>query len=342
MKQVFSAFLLLLLMAGLITGCDESSVLSTQSSGSTSEIMVVTKSAEVWKGSVGDTIRAYFAQNTDGLPQPEPLFDLMQAPLGEFNKNQIFKQHHSIFIADIDPSYAKTEVVFSNDIWSKPQLVLTIKAGTDTAFFSALKHYFPTIEQKFRDSQLSRTLNFYRVSQDSKTETLLKTTFGFNSILPSSFSMAVNKPDLIWLRQSIHRTKQDTEIGLLFYSADYSDTSQLSQKSLMALRDSIGKKYIFGPTEGSYMLTENDVIPVKSYILSNPTSPYVRVSKGLWAMAHDFMGGPFVQYAFLSPDKKKIICAEGYIYNPNGEKRNMMIQVESILRSIEFVTPEKK
>lgn len=342
MNRMVGSIILVLLLVGLVTGCEEGSMLSTQSSGSTSEIMVVTKSDEVWKGSLGDTIRAYFAQNTDGLPQPEPLFDLMHAPLGQFNKNQIFKQHHSVLIADIDPSHTKPEVVFSNDVWSRPQLVLTIKAGSDTAFYSALNHYFTTIEKKFRDSQLARTLNFYRVSQDSKTEELLKKTFGINCILPSSFTMAANNADLIWLRQSIHRTKQDTEIGLLFYSVDYNDTAQLSQRSLMALRDSIGKRFIFGPTQGSYMFTEEGVIPVKSYIMKSTSSPYVRVSKGLWAITHDFMGGPFVQYAFLSPDKKKIICADGYVYNPNGEKRNMMVQIESVLRSIEFVTSEKK
>jgi hypothetical protein len=51
------------------------------------------------------------------------------------------------------------------------------------------------------------------------------------------------------------------------------------------------------------------------------------------------MGGPYVSYTLLSPDKKNVIMLMGYVYCPRNKpwtKRDLLMQVESICWSIDF------
>ena len=82
---------------------------------------------------------------------------------------------------------------------------------------------------------------------------------------------------------------------------------------------------------GSYMITNPTVEPVYGQkIFNNITRQEVR---GLWDTQNDFMGGPFVQHAFLSKDGSEVIVIEGFVYAPKYNKRNYLRQVESIIYS---------
>ena len=57
------------------------------------------------------------------------------------------------------------------------------------------------------------------------------------------------------------------------------------------------------------------------------------------------MGGPFVLNVVLDEKNSRIIYMMGYVYAPDGKKRNMLRQVESIAKmslKIDFPEEEKK
>ena len=63
---------------------------------------------------------------------------------------------------------------------------------------------------------------------------------------------------------------------------------------------------------------------------------YVIETRGLWRLFGDFMGGPFVCYSIVSPDGKEVVDLLGYVYCPRFDKRDYMMQVDGICRSIKW------
>ena len=63
---------------------------------------------------------------------------------------------------------------------------------------------------------------------------------------------------------------------------------------------------------------------------------YAVETRGLWRSFGDFMGGPFVNYTLLSPDGKQLVELTGFVYCPRFDKRDYMMQVDGICRSIKW------
>jgi hypothetical protein len=148
--------------------------------------------------------------------------------------------------------------------------------------------------------------------------------------------MASEAPGFLWLRHKVVKGRQDIELGIMIYSADYQDTAQLNPKYIMNWRNLVTKQHIPGPSEGSYMITSTDFIsPVISYPNDFPVDYVVEV-RGLWMVENDFMGGPYINYTFVDQKNNRLISMDGYVYNPNEFKRNYLRQMESIFYTLKL------
>jgi hypothetical protein len=68
---------------------------------------------------------------------------------------------------------------------------------------------------------------------------------------------------------------------------------------------------------------------------------YTKEMRGMWKVVNDFMGGPFLSYTFVDNRTGKLVTVEGFYYEPNQKKRNMMLQLEAIAYSLKFVETEE-
>ena len=85
------------------------------------------------------------------------------------------------------------------------------------------------------------------------------------------------------------------------------------------------------------MSTETEFVPpLVSYVPDFPAG-YAVEMRGMWKVENDFMGGPFVSYTFADKRTGNLVTMEGYYYEPNQKKRNMVLQLEAILYSLKFV-----
>lgn len=64
--------------------------------------------------------------------------------------------------------------------------------------------------------------------------------------------------------------------------------------------------------------------------------------RGLWQVENDYMGGPFVLNVVLDEQHNRVLYLMAYVYAPDGKKRNMLRQVESIIFSMQMDLPEEK
>ena len=60
-------------------------------------------------------------------------------------------------------------------------------------------------------------------------------------------------------------------------------------------------------------------------------------TKGTWEIKGDYMSGSFINYAIMDRKKKRFMIIEGFCYAPSTNKRDLMFELESILKSVKFL-----
>ena len=335
-KRIIPITVVFLMFAFLFTSCDEQSRSGVKkSTGKTNELMIITNTKAQWKGNLGDTLRAFFEQEMLGLPQAEPIFTAYNVAKKKFNKT--FKKLHSIFIVDIDPGIKSPFVEVKRDLWSAPQQVCKITAPDLESFYKEFNKYKETFLRLFLDLEIERTNKYFGMASSVPMRNVLKKKFGISMDVPGGFYVGQESNNFIWLRQSMHRTKQDVELGIMIYVMPYTDTSLFHPNRIVQIRDSITHDFVHGELPGTYVAISSEFIPVISERTADYVTDFAVETRGLWNLVNDFMGGPFLSYTFVSPDGTKVMTVDGYVYNPSGMKRNFIRQLEAIFYTLEFV-----
>src|SRR5690606_1546060 len=82
---------------------------------------------------------------------------------------------------------------------------------------------------------------------------------------PSMYRIAKNDSAFFWIRRDIETGTLNIMLYELPYHAIKRNEDIINQ--IITIRDSIGKKYIEGPVEGSYMTTEDAYTPFNTEII---------------------------------------------------------------------------
>lgn len=295
------------------------------SAGPFNKIAIVVDN-ELWKNTVGETIRSVMTQPIDGLPQPEPMFSLNQIPTQVFTG--FAKQSRSILKVEQGEADFKIE----RDVHARPQKIVTV-SGKDIAEIKAqiTKNADSIIEAlkaeeiRHKQKQMSKSLSRTKDIQES---------LGIKVKFPSYYRVAktVAKPEdkFYWIKRDIPTGYTNVLFYELPLNAIKKNDSLVSQ--IIKTRDSIGKKYIPGPVDGSYLATEMAYAPhVYETIIDN--KPTIEV-KGLWDVKDQFMSGPFIMYLIEDKVNNRYIVVEGFAFAPSVSKRNYVFELESIIKSI--------
>jgi hypothetical protein len=60
-------------------------------------------------------------------------------------------------------------------------------------------------------------------------------------------------------------------------------------------------------------------------------------TRGNWEMKNDFMNGPFLNYTIRDEKHNCYLIIEGFIYSPSSPKRDLVVELESIIKSVKFL-----
>ena len=122
----------------------------------------------------------------------------------------------------------------------------------------------------------------------------------------------------------------------MIYKFPYKDSLSFSKKFLLNLRDSLTKVHIVGKEEEnrSYMEIEQGFpVSIKNTISNGYKGVELR---GWWNMKNATMGGPFKSYLFLNENTNQLYFLDGFVFAPNFKKRDFLMEIEAISKSIEF------
>ena len=301
-----------------------------RSVGGTSEVLFVTQNDEQWNGRMGQAVRDFFEQEQYGLPQPENNFRV--AHINSDALNDMFKKHRNLIIGEIVKDLPNPVIEEQEDWQSAPQYAIKIKAKDADTWVKVFENQKDKLKKIFDSNERARFMDFFRPQANAKAMQTIKNVFGCSMIVPEGYFVAVNNEHFMWLR----REETDKSFGLIIYELPYKDVNDLSDERLIKVSDSVTKKYIPGPKEGSYMTLDKDFFkPVFKTIPDFPAG-YAVETRGVWKTEGEFMAGPFVSYTVINPEATKLVTVEGFIYYPNKAKRDLLRQMESILWSLMF------
>lgn len=331
-RQHFPVFIFGIIMFLFISSCGEIDRGGMQpSTGGTNEIMIVTNSEAMWKGKIGQTIQEYFGAILPGLPQPESKFNMAHFP--EDNLSKMMKIHHNVFIVDVNSDFDEPVLETRKDLWSSPQRVVKMTVPDEETFFVEFDKNKEAIIGLFNENERRRVNEAYGAIEDFKITGMLKEDYDLDILIPKSFMVATSTKDFVWLRREAELFSQ----GILIYTYPYTDTIAFNYNHILQVRDSITKKYVPGPSDGSYMKIGMIEPPVAKRIEFN--NMFAVETRGLWELEGDFMGGPFVNYTLVDERNNRVVTVDGFVYNPSRDKRDLVRQVESLLYTLAFPEP---
>lgn len=309
-----------------------------RSSGSINELLIVTNDKAQWEGELGDTLRTFFGGSLIGLSQPEPMFDLLN--VAEKNLNDLFKRYHNIFIVDIKPGYSAPLSETKKNLWSEPQRVIKITAPDLPSFYEEFQSKKETFLQLFIQLERERTLAINQMATNIQLAGTLERKFNIFLPIPGGFYLAKETPDFAWVRHKVTKAKQDIELSMMIYTMDYQDTIVFIPRHIIQWRNTMTLQHVPGPSPLSFMKVSEAFIPPVFTTITDFPGGYAVEARGLWEVDNDFMGGPFISYTFIDRANNKVITLDGYVYNPNNDKKNYLRQLESIFFAMKFSKEE--
>jgi len=296
-------------------------------SGKAGEVVIVVNKGN-WESDPGAALRSVLAIEHPFLPQPEPLFNLINIPENAFTS--IFQSHRNIIILNIIPDLTESKMVIQENVWAAPQIVITISATTPQEAASLITRESDKLTNALLQAERNRNIQNAKKYEEKALRAIVTPKFGGSPFFPNGYNLKKQTEDFIWISYETTYTNQ----GIFIYKYPYTDTTDLMIENLLARRNDILKKNVPGQLEDTYMTTN---------MLEEPGMRWVKYSKrifieirGLWEVQNDFMGGPFVDHIFLDKEGKNIIVLEAFVYAPRYDKRNYLRQVESIIYSFEF------
>lgn len=298
-----------------------------KSTGKTAEILIVADEL-VWKGPVGDALRNSLLKDVDYLPQPEPRFFPVNIPIKSFT--DLYQKHHKIILVEIDEKLDSAMIQTKADYWASPQQFIRMRAPSEAALIAAFQQREQNVLDLLENAERNRMIQLYEQLNDLQIRNRLREQMGISLLVPSGFYIAKMEPEFAWLRKET----KDFSQGLLIYFTPYNDTAQFSTELILNRRNQLTQIHVPGTAPGSYMITSPVIGAISEPLYFKDR--FAVKTYGLWDVQGDFMGGPFLNYAILDETKNRILNLDAFVYFPNNEKRDLMLQMDALIHTLEI------
>ena len=275
-----------------------------------------------WGSGLGEDARNVIGDIYEGLPVDEPNFKFFYISPKQFNgfsrhsRNIVFFQKDTI-----------NKFTIYKDLYSKPQLFFLIQGEDEEILSNYLLENKSLIINTIKDGE--RREKIRRIKKSLSKSNVLSERIGIKLVYPSIYKTAKDTINFVWLEKQILKGTLNI-ISYRLPKSSLSETPKLNE--ILRARDSIGKLYIPGRLEGTYMTTDRDYKPY--FYKLKMDKKIIFQTKGIWEVKDDFMAGPFVNYLFKDNKTYEWVVVEGFVFAPSVSKREYMFELNSILSTI--------
>ncbi len=295
--------------------------------GGAGEVLVVMDRFN-WNNSAGTLIQDILKEEIPGLPQSEPLFDVLQMTSASFG--DFYKFHRSIVLTTIE-SGLEPRVRFRENVWAKPQIVVQIQAPNSTELNRLITENGNRIQSFLVQYDRNRLMASYQATKDAGIQALVAKNHQIRLAIPRGYNLDFSKDE--YTSVSIEASDLSQVIQVFDFPA--SGPEDLNIENIIAKRNEFTKKYVQGPREDSYMTLSRMFEPI-AFDIKKEGLEIIEL-RGLWDLENGFMGGPFISHSVYDAGRGRIVTVDAYVYHPNQKKRVKMKQLEAIVYSMEVI-----
>jgi hypothetical protein len=296
--------------------------LTRKATGKTNTISVIIDD-QLWNGEIGESLRNKFASNVIGLPQEEPLFTINQYPV---KLMEGFMTDSRTIIVIKRENITAFEI--KKNQYASPQNVFHISGKTNAAILELIEKNTPQILQIIKETEIAESQRINR--QSLMNPIIIRNKFHISLDVPYGYNYALQKSRFLWLKKEI--ISGNTSLLIYEIPLNSFNNSANSITNIIKIRDSIGNLYISGTEIDTPMITEEGYSPYLFKLKLDGKEAYE--TRGTWELKNDFMAGPFINYAIIDKEHNRILVLEGFCYSPSKKERDLMHELESIIKSI--------
>lgn len=320
---MYKNLILLLSLSFLIFSCKkQENNLPKKATGKINTISIVIDD-QLWNGEIGDSIRNKLASPVIGLPQEEPLFTINQYPV-KLLEGFMTDSRTIIVVKKED----KNEFVVKKNQYASPQNVFHISGKTNDDILRIFEKNNKKIVQLIKETEIREHQRI--INQSLLNSKKITDDFHISLNIPTGYLYALKNTNFIWLKKDIISGNTSLLIYQVPINSLKKDYNLIA--NIVKMRDSIGNLYIKGTEPDSQMITEEGYAPYLFKIKLDNKETFE--TKGTWELKNDFMSGPFVNYTILDKEHNRILVLEGFCYSPSKEERDLMHELESIIKSV--------
>ena len=296
--------------------------------------MLVVMDDEQWERPIGRAVFNVLDSDVPGLPQSERSFRITRINPSGMNSN-MFRIMRNIIKVDIQKGrYTQPKLKFSRDVYSYPQMVMTLQAPDEESLTLFVEENAQSIIDFFTKAEMNREINNLREKHNPEVSRLAKEMLDVDIWVPWEINKFKKGKNFLWA--STNTGQKDMSIVL--YSYPYTDVNTFTLEYFLTKRDSVMKTNIPGGPKGSYMTTNHDYTYVKDATVHGK---YAQVARGLWFVQGDRMGGPFVSHSRVDEVNGRVIVAEAFVYAPEALKRDLIRRMEAALYTLQLPQQEE-
>jgi len=319
------ALFLLLVLAVSLVGCGRKKE-AVPDKGKYNQISVIIDDV-LWNGEVGDSIRNKFASPVLGLPQEEPLFTINQYPV-KLLEGYMTNSRNIIVVKKTD----RTSFEIKQNQSMTPQNVVYLYGQNTADIIGLIQEHASEIIERIRGTEIRQAQ--LHLKKSTETDKVIERKFRVAIDIPPDYRLVMKKRRFLWFKKEI--ISGSTSLIIYQIPENYMGSPNVSK--IVGMRDSIGKRYIHGTKPNADMMTENSYTPYFTAVAIDGHRAFE--TRGTWQLRDDFMSGPFINYCIYDSKRKVYIIAEGFCYAPSREKRELMFELEAVLKTLRF--PSKK
>ncbi|WP_130734856.1 DUF4837 family protein [Flavobacterium sp. J27] len=325
MKRIVITFLsLLLLISCKESEADKKAVL-TESNGKINNVSIIIDE-NLWNGEIGDSLRKKFAAPVDGLPNEEPMFNLNQYPTKIF-EGFVRNSRNVIVVEKSNQSGFSSK----KDEFAKPQQVFYIVGKNKDEILATLEKKANEIIQSIKEGEIIE--NQVRLKKAAIKDQKVRDKFGVALTIGHGYKYDMVENNFLWIRKEFSTGYNSILVYEMPINVIENDSNVV--RNIVKMRDSIGKQFIHGTLDNTWMATEEDYAPNFFNISIAGRKTYE--TKGGWYLKNDFMAGPFINYAIKDVKNNRFLVLEGFTYNPSKSKRDLVFELEAIIKSVKFL-----
>jgi hypothetical protein len=251
------------------------------------------------------------------------MFDVSLIDTTRFN--QTTRLARCIVIVTVNPAvFTSTRIRYEKNVWARPQLVVYVNTPSASQLSQYMAKAGHRLTSLLTRAEINTAISTLRAGSNRKAESSIRRMFGWNMRIPAEMKAGKTGRNFIWLSDN----RPDRMRNICVYS--YSGTTLDAHRALAA-RDSVMRLNIPGELDGMYMQTTPGSVTAG---LTTEDGRTVMISRGLWEMRNDAMGGPFVSYSVVDSANSRIIVAEAFVYAPGTNKRNLIRSAEAALYTL--------